>query len=403
MNGKSNSGIKRNNNINLDIFKENKNISLNKIKSLTKNPSKKPKAFFINNQNHIESINIINNNINYKNIILQNLPSTQNKQYIISGKDSSRNKKTVKIEKNILFNNNNINNNFQTIVNKKPKSLNKNGTLRLMINSLEDENYNINDNELKYKLKLYEKNNIINKLKDELEYYKSYYHNMNQNNTKKVIIPNFNTINAKHNDKLGYTIEEKNKIIKTEDMRNKIKNIFNIGKNNTKFFNKGNINNLHINLENENETINNSRIKKEGIYTIQNKSGNKKRNKLVISNDKLKLNIKSENNSSDTTSNVFYRSNSNTIKRKTGFNELNIDNDKYNSIEVNRNNGSYMNYIRNKKDFISSLNRNIILRRIYENENDDIKFNYIEKFESLKKRMNDLMTNLFDLLKNKFN
>ena len=403
MNGKSNSGIKRNNNINLDIFKENKNISLNKIKSLTKNPSKKPKAFFINNQNHIESINIINNNINYKNIILQNLPSTQNKQYTISGKDSSRNKKTVKIEKNILFNNNNINNNFQTIVNKKPKSLNKNGTLRLMINSLEDENYNINDNELKYKLKLYEKNNIINKLKDELEYYKSYYHNMNQNNTKKVIIPNFNTINAIHNDKLGYTIEEKNKIIKTEDMRNKIKNIFNIGKNNTKFFNKGNINNLHINLENENETINNSRIKKEGIYTIQNKSGNKKRNKLIISNDKLKLNIKSENNSSDTTSNVFYRSNSNTIKRKTGFNELNIDNDKYNSIEVNRNNASYMNYIRNKKEFISSLNRNIILRGIYENENDDIKFNYIEKFESLKKRMNDLMTNLFDLLKNKFN
>ena len=402
MNGKSNSGIKRNNNINLDIFKENKNIDLNKIKSLTKNPSKKPKAFFINNQNHIESINIINNNINYKNIILQNLPSTQNKQYTISGKDSSRNKKTVKIEKNILFNNN-INNNFQTIVNKKPKSLNKNGTLRLMINSIEDENYNINDNELKYKLKLYEKNNIINKLKDELEYYKSYYHNMNQNNTKKVIIPNFNTINAIHNDKLGYTIEEKNKIIKTEDMRNKIKNIFNIGKNNTKFFNKGNINNLHINLENENETINNSRIKKEGVYTIQNKSGNKKRNKLVISNDKLKLNIKSENNSSDTTSNVFYRSNSNTIKRKTGFNELNIDNDKFNSIEVNRNNGSYMNYIRNKKDFISSLNRNIILRGIYENENDDIKFNYIEKFESLKKRMNDLMTNLFDLLKNKFN
>jgi len=272
-----------------------------------------------------------------------------------------------------------------------------------MINSLEDENYNINDNELKYKLKLYEKNNIINKLKDELEYYKSYYHNMNQNNTKKVIIPNFNTINAIHNDKLGYTIEEKNKIIKTEDMRNKIKNIFNIGKNNTKFFNKGNINNLHINSENDNETINNSRIKKEGIYTIQNKSGNKKRNKLIISNDKLKLNIKSENNSSDTTSNVFYRSNSNTIKRKTGFNELNIDNDKYNSIEVNRNNGSYMNYIRNKKDFISSLNRNIILRGIYENENDDIKFNYIEKFEGLKKRMNDLMTNLFDLLKNKFN
>ena len=171
-------------NLNKEKYKDNNDINLNNFKTLNKNPSKNSKALFINNQNHIESINIINNNINYKNIILQNLPNPT-KHYI--GKDSSRNK-NIKLEKNILFdyNNNNLNNNFQTIINKKQKSLNKNNTFKLVFNPSEQNNYNINlnDNEMKYKLKLYEKNNIINKLKDELEYYKSYYHSVNQNNYK---------------------------------------------------------------------------------------------------------------------------------------------------------------------------------------------------------------------------
>ena len=406
MNGKNYSNKKKSKNINQDIFKENKTINnINNIKILQKKPSKNTKALFINNDNHIESINIINNNINYKNIILQNLPSS-NKQYNINGKESYRNKKNIKTERNTPYDyNNNMNNNFQTIVHKKQKSLNKNNTLKLMLNPLEQENYNlnINDFEVRYKLKLYEKNNIINKLKDELEYYKSYYHSMNPMNTKN--IPSHNTINATDNffsnniNRLNYGLEEKNKIIKTENMRNKIKNIFNIRGNNLKDFRNDKMNNLKINIEKENE--NNSKINKEAVLTIQNKSENKNRNKLIISNDTLKLNKKTENGS-DIYNNVFNRSNSNTLKRKIKIglhlSELNLDDNKYNSIEANRN---HIIYIKNKKNLIHTLNRNIIMKNIYENECENTNFNYIEKFENLKNRMNNLVTNLFELIEKK--
>ena len=408
MNGKNNSNNKKIKKESQDIYKENKNISINSIKSLNKKANKNQKPFFINNQNHIESINIINNNINYKNIILQNLP-TPNKKYTISGKDSSRNTKNIKLEKNILFDFNN--NNFQTIVHKKQKSLNKNNTLKLMLNPIEQENYNLNDNEMKYKIKLYEKNNIINKLKDELEYYKSYYHSMNQNNSKNIIIPSHKTINVTDDfhsnkiNKLNYGLHDKNKIIKTEDLRNKIKNIFSLNKNEIKDFKKRNINNLKIKIENDVEIINNSRINKESALTIENKSENKNknRNKLIISNNTLKFNNKGEN-ISDISNNIFYRSNSNTIKRKIKLglhlSELNLDtNEKYNSIEAN---SKHINYIQNKNNLIYSLNKNVILKGIYQNENKDTTFNYVDKFENLKQRMNNLVTNLFGLLDKKF-
>ena len=102
--------------------------------------------------------------------------------------------------------------------------------------------------------------------------------------------------------------------------------------------------------------------------------------------------------------NVFNRSNSNTIKRKIKIglhlSELNLDDNKYNSIEANRN---HVLYIRNKKNYIHSLNKNLFMKGIYEkeSENENNKFNYIEKFENLKKRMNNLVSNLFDLLEKK--
>ena len=368
-------------NLNKEKYKDNNDINLNNFKTLNKNPSKNSKALFINNQNHIESINIINNNINYKNIILQNLPNPT-KHYI--GKDSSRNK-NIKLEKNILFdyNNNNLNNNFQTIINKKQKSLNKNNTFKLVFNPSEQNNYNINlnDNEMKYKLKLYEKNNIINKLKDELEYYKSYYHSVNQNNYKNLGMPNHNTINIadeinNNNNRLIFGSEEKNKILRTEDLRNKIKNIFSTRKNDIKYFGKNNnINNLKLNIENDSETLNDSKNNKESeITTVP-------------------------------TNNIFNRSNSNTVKRKLKLglhlSELNLDNAKYNSIEANRNHAA--SYIKNKKNIIHSLNKNLILRNINERENDITKFNYVLKFENLKRRMNNLVTNLFDLIEKKIN
>ena len=405
MNTKTYSNNKKNKKLNQEYFKENKNINLNNIKSLTKKQNKNSKALFINNDNHIESINIINNNINYKNIILQNLP-TPNKKYNINRKDSSRNKKNIKIERNVLFDYNSINN-AQEKEPKRQKSLNKNSTLKLMLNPMEQDNYNLNLNDVtvRYKLKLYEKNNIINKLKDELEYYKNYYHSMNPSNTKNTITPSHNTINANDNfysiNRLTNGLEEKNKIIKTENMRNKIKNIFTLRKNDIKDFR--NEHNIKLNLE-KIETINYPKMLKDSALTLQNKSENKNVNKLVLSNDMFKLNKKTENNS-NIPNNVFNRSNSNTIKRKIKIglhlSELNLDDNKYSSIEANRN---HVIFIRNKKNYIHSLNKNLIMKNIYEreNENENPKFNYIEKFEDLKKRMNNLVTNLFDLLeKNK--
>ena len=407
MNTKTYSNNKKNKKLNQEYFKENKNINLNNIKSLTKKQNKNSKALFINNDNHIESINIINNNINYKNIILQNLP-TPNKKYNINRKDSSRNKKNIKIERNVLFDYNSINN-AQEKEPKRQKSLNKNSTLKLMLNPMEQDNYNLNlnlnDVTVRYKLKLYEKNNIINKLKDELEYYKNYYHSMNPSNTKNTITPSHNTINANDNfysiNRLTNGLEEKNKIIKTENMRNKIKNIFTLRKNDIKDFR--NEHNIKLNLE-KIETINYPKMLKDSALTLQNKSENKNVNKLVLSNDMFKLNKKTEHNS-NIPNNVFNRSNSNTIKRKIKIglhlSELNLDDNKYSSIEANRN---HVIFIRNKKNYIHSLNKNLIMKGIYEreNENENPKFNYIEKFEDLKKRMNNLVTNLFDLLeKNK--
>ena len=411
MNGKSysNSNSKKNKNIIPDNYKENKIININNIKTMQKKPSKNPKHLFINNDNHIESINIINNNINYKNIILQNLPS-QNKPFNLNGKESSRNRKNIKTEKNILYdyNNNNINsinNNFQTIIPRKQKSLNKNNNnIKLMLNRLEQENYNLNLNEyeVRFKLKLYEKNNIINKLKDELEYYKSYYHSMNPMTTKNTLMQNHNTINVNENlysnsiKRLSLGLEEKNKIIKTENMRNKIKNIFSLRKNGVKDFRNDNIN-LRLNIEKEGETINNSKTNKESALTIQNKSENKNRNKLIISNDILQLNKKNEK---DSNNNVFCRSNSNTYNRKIKIglhlSELNLEDNKFNSIEANRN---HFSYIKNKKN---TYNKGINNKDNYENDYNG--FNYIQKFENLKNRMNNLVNNLFDLLeKNKNN
>ena len=405
MNTKTFSNSKKNKKLSQEFFKENKNININNIKNLNKKQNKNPKALFINNDNHIESINIINNNINYKNIILQNLPTPNKKYTINTRKDSSRNKKNIKIERNVLFDYNSINN-AQAKENKRQKSLNKNSTLKLMLNQMEKDNYNLNLNDftVRYKLKLYEKNNIINKLKDELEYYKNYYHSMNPTNAKNTITPNHNTINATDNfysiNRLTHGLEEKNKIIKTENMRNKIKNIFTLRKNDIKDFRSDH--NIKLNLE-KIEAINYPKMHKDSALTLQNKSESKSINKLIMSNDMLKLNKKTENNS-NLPNNVFNRSNSNTIKRKIKIglhlSELNLDDNKYNSIEANRN---HVLYIRNKKNYIHSLNKNLFMKGIYEkeNENENNKFNYIEKFENLKKRMNNLVSNLFDLLEKK--
>jgi hypothetical protein len=404
---------------------------------------------------------------------------TPNKKFLTNEK-SSRNKKNIKIERNILFNNNQGNKNFRTLGQNKQKSLNKNSALKLILNNQEKENPT--DIEMKYKLIVYEKNNLINKLKSEVEYYKNYYHNINMN--MNIILPNnnSNTIEENSTNRVSLGLNDK-KNTDGENIRNRIKNIFSLPKKEIKFDNnhllKHNINDYNsiktfmnkMNSDNINyknfEAAKELKIQiKNNFNTIENNSSKTKKlsnNKLLLSNDSLKndilINPKNIENNTKTLNNMFYRSNSNTIqtngrKLKLGFQptELTLDmnNNKYNSIEANRN---YKNNIKNKKHIIYSLNllnsktgseneldnNNINGKGIHFEDNsfknkhffnnissspssiykdirnknivDDnnslslvernsniFKFNYKEHFEGLKKRMNNLVNNLFDLI-----
>lgn len=483
---------KAKNMINNENHKEINHIIINKeqinLKPLQKQNNiqfdKNNKQFFINNQNHIESLNIINNNTNYKNIILNNM-LTPNKKFLTNEK-ISRNKKNIKIERNILFDNNPVNKNFRTLGQNKQKSLNKNTALKLILNNQETENPN--DAEMKYKLILYEKNNLINKLKSEVEYYKNYYHNINMN--MNIILPNNNnnTIEANSN-RVSHGLNDK-KNIDGENIRSRIKNIFSLPKKDIKIDNnhllKHNINDYNIiktfinKMNSDNINYNNLEVvkdltiqKKNNFNTIENNSSKTNKlniNKLLLSNDSLKNDVlihtkNIENNTSKTINNIFYRSNSNTIqtkgrKLKLGLQptELALDmnnNNNYNSIESNRN---FKNNIKSNKYIIYSLNslnsktgsdneldnninnskainiednslkrmsnnmhyfnnissspssslyKDIGNKNIMDDTNslslvekniNNIKFNYKEQFENLKKRMNNLVNNLFNLI-----
>ena len=396
---------KNSTNANNDPHKENKFLNLKdeqkNIKILQKKLNvqydKNAKPLFIGNQNHnhIESINILNNNKNYKNIILNNM-LTPNKKLLINEKLSTKNIKKIN-ERNILFDNGNVNGNknFKTLGQNKQKSLNKNSALKLFLNNQEQENPN--DIEMKYKLILFEKNNLINKLKNEVEYYKNYYHNINMN--MNIILPNnnSNTIEANRNTGISLAVNDKKNIgIDGENIRNRIKNIFSLPKKEIKFDNNHllqhnineyntiktfvkKINNDTIN-NNNNVNYNNSETTKEyasqiknNFNTIENNSSSNNNkmnnNKLLLSNDSLKNDIVLHKNSNEnnigntkTLNNVFYRSNSNTIQKKgrklkLGLQPseltLDINNNNFNSIEANRN---YNNTIKNKKHIIYSLN-----------------------------------------------
>ena len=489
------SAKKAKNNINNESRKENKHITLNEDSLNIKIIHKKN-----NNQNHIDSINIINNNTNYKNIILNNM-LTPNKKLLIKDNNSSRNKNNInnnknniKIEHNILFDNNNINANkkFRSLGQNKRKTMNNNNVnaFKLIMNNQEQEN--LNDIDMKYKLILYEKNNLINKLKNEVEYYKNFYHNINMN--MNIILPNNNnnTIEA-NNNRISLGLNDK-KNIEGENIRNRIRNIFSLPKKEIKFDNnhlmQHNINDYNtiktfVNNKTNNDTTNYnsietakdyiSQIKNNNFNTIENNSINNNNNqfnnnKLLLSNDSLKndllMNNTLEKSSTRTLNNIFYRSNSNTIQKKgrklkLGLqqSELTLDingnNNNFNSIDAKRN---YENTFKNKKHIIYSLNylssktgsdneldnhnnNGIsiedcnINRRIEKgkkffskissspsslykdmgtkntidasnsglilgkNDNTtEIHFNYKENFEKIKKRMNILINNLFDLI-----
>ena len=397
MNDAKSMSIRRSKNKNNESVKDSKHTNINEeilnIKSMTKKPNF-IKPHFKNNQNYMESINLIGNNFNYKNIILNNM-LTPNKKQFLSDKSTSRNKNNIKIERNVLYDNNQTNKNFRTLGQNKQKSLNKNIGLKLIINNHESEGISINSNnnndiEAKYKLMLNEKNNLINKLKNEVEYYKKYYHNINMN--MNIILPNnSNTIEVHSINRAVLGINNDKKNIEGENIRSRIKNIFSIPKKEIKFNNNNNTSNnliqYNINDYNTIKTFVNkinsdnnfnytnsegakdfmSQIKNNFNTISDNPNMNSVEKKLLLSNDSLKndMNLrKNKNMDTKTLNNIFYRSNSNTIQKKgrklkLGFqqSELTLDinnNNNYNSIETNRNYNK--NIMKNKKHIIYSLN-----------------------------------------------
>ena len=397
MNDAKSMSIRRAKNKNNESVKESKHSNINEeilnIKSMPKKTNfLKPR--FKNNQNYIESINLIGNNFNYKNIILNNMLTPSKKQFL-SDKTSSRNKNNIKIERNVLFDNNQTNKNFRTLGQNKQKSMNKNIGLKLIINNHESEGMstntnNTNDIEAKYKLMLNEKNNLINKLRNDVEYYKKYYHSINMN--MNIILPNnSNTIEAHSINRAALGLNNDKKNLEGENIRSRIKNIFSMPKREIKFNSKNNTsNNLiqynindyntikpfvsKINSDHNINYINSEGTKdfmsqiKNNFNTISDSSNmNSVEKKLLLSNDSLKndMNLRiSKNLDTKTLNNIFYRSNSNTIQKKgrklkLGFqqSELILDinnNNNYNSIEASRN--YKKNIIKNKKHIIYSLN-----------------------------------------------
>ena len=314
---------------------------------------------------------------------------------------------------------------------------------------------------MKYKLIIYEKNNLINKLKSEIDYYKNYEHNINMNMNMNIILPN-NTIETNSMNKFSLGIKNN----KDKKNQNHIKNSFSLPKKEMQL-NNNNLLNYNINDYNNIKTFVNKVDNynsldtskefppqiKNNFYTIEN--NNTDLNNLNNNNKNILLSIDSlkntDLNKKKILNNIFYRSNSNIKRRdlKLGYqnNELTLDinndiNNNLNTIEANKN---YKNIIKNKNFNTYSLNskngsyneiNNLNHNEIDVQENDDNSYKKSEKnkkyftkisscpspiykdkgnknadsnkkknnnfskenFENLKLRMDNLINNLFNLI-----
>ena len=399
-------------------FYENKNIdkSIN-IYANNNKKEKDEKQNLLNNPNNIKSINIINN---YNNIVIKN-KLTPNKKLILGDKTFSMDKK-----KFTIF----------TLGNRQ-KNLKKEVLKLTMKNQNKDKE---NNNESKYKLIINEKNNLIKKLKNEIEYYKN--QNQKQSNNLNLNITNNNTIPTSINYNKGL-----------ENIKNKItifsqqKKELNYDNNNliNDYTNKNEYSNIKTNYNINSEIVN--RLIPEihqsnpiNINSIGN-NNNYKYNKLISNyslKNKLTLDLSNYYNSIETNSNRIYKnsvkspkylftSNSinNNLKCRFDLSENNNNMNKCNAIinyERSVIKPSFKNLKKNKYYFNNilstpfSLKKEIINKKIIDNHNldsltinDDINnisssnFNYKEKFENLKIRFNNLLENVFNLIENQNN
>jgi hypothetical protein len=292
---------------------------------------------------------------------------------------------------------NQMKNNYNISLNKnKQKSLNKKKReIKLTLRDVEQEN--INNIHTKYNLIFYEKNKIINNLKNELNYYKNILGNVNQ------IQANNNTIEANNHISL---MENGNK----DNKREKIKNIFsptNKDKNNIVKYKFNKYNNLQTFMGKINHNINcnysegtkdsipsfnndhEKNVQKTNLFENYSKNYNIK---LLLNND-LSLNKGRNYNSS---SNIFNRNNSNLIIKKDDKTKLKIKSkeltfeSKYNykNIDINDN-----KTLKASKSIFNSFNHlNSSNRSSYKLDNNETS-PYNSKDISNKKIFNRILKN----------
>ena len=419
---------------NKNIYEESANQGLFKAKSNQKNSSTINRLALYNNPSNIKSINIINNN--YNNIIINN-KLTPNKKIMIEDKTFSINKKNYK---------------FLTLKSK------NNEPLKLMINSKEPKCDNC-DIKYRYKLMLNEKNSLIKKLKNENDLFKykieEQYPSLATTVTiKKNKSPEFRNIkdeqlqNIRNKMKNIFSIQKKEtKFDKNILLNNNNINAYTTIKtyasksnnhyqnkniNNTSFSNNENIYNINIIPPMENKSIDLNSINNNYKLNTKLMFNHSLKNDLNLNNNKLSLDIKNNYNSIETDRNyklivkspkLIYNINSiNNIKVNSELNNYNNScNYNLNTNEDIREKRPLFKNLKNNRHYLNkltsplSLKNQFINKRIidsnidsytYNNnscENSSSRFNYKENYENLKKRMTNLIDNLFKIIETQNN
>ena len=419
---------------NKNIYEESANQGLFKAKSNQKNSSTINRLALYNNPSNIKSINIINNN--YNNIIINN-KLTPNKKIMIEDKTFSINKKNYK---------------FLTLKSK------NNEPLKLMINSKEPKCDNC-DIKYRYKLMLNEKNSLIKKLKNENDLFKykieEQYPSLATTVTiKKNKSPEFRNIkdeqlqNIRNKMKNIFSIQKKEtKFDKNILLNNNNINAYTTIKtyasksnnhyqnkniNNTSFNSNENIYNINIIPPMENKSIDLNSINNNYKLNTKLMFNHSLKNDLNLNNNKLSLDIKNNYNSIETDRNyklivkspkLIYNINSiNNIKVNSELNNYNNScNYNLNTNEDIREKRPLFKNLKNNRHYLNkltsplSLKNQFINKRIidsnidsytYNNnscENSSSRFNYKENYENLKKRMTNLIDNLFKIIETQNN
>ena len=339
------------------IIIDKKTKSSKKININYKNP------ISLNNKNNINSINIINNN--YNNIYLDINKEKQNKNLIIDDKNLG----------------------LLTFGNMKEKSIKKAKALKLIFNQSNKEKFN--ENKYQY---------IINRLKYEIEYYK----NQNKPKSNKINNNSPQSFKKKGNKNLFLASNNYN-TIKTYDnksntdtnRKNKNNHLYDAYNNYIKetkltsdFSYKNNLKintNKKIDINYVPKSYSNNFISIDSNRTLKFLN---KRPKINYTQNNSSRRINKSNNliSND----IIYEDNTNNSEKSSFANLYN------HKLYLNKGLSSPLSLKKN----IKNINNNFLKHTSKEinNEVDFSKTNYKDKFDNLKKRMNKLLGNLFDII-----